>query len=194
MGKPGILRTPPGGVMCSCYIIAQFCEEFLDDGLRHTSFGLRELDQDRSVPRLACQVYETLTRITSGELSMESDEVQRAFAEFAGALALQRQALQLAAALDKSAATLKRAIAERDRQIASLKLAEAERAAAQALNENAIAERKEALLSRDAALARAAAIEASTIWRATAPLRRILTAVPAWLRFTRARRNSPGRR
>jgi len=162
--------------------LGEFCDEFLEDGLCHSRFGLEDLMRSPEVSDLVRAVYQILERVSRGELGLDCAEVGETFDAFAHELRLQQPALDIAAALDKENAVLRQRLHEREVALARLRDQAAAQAGqlevAQQARDLAVMEQEQALASRQVALARAAAIETSTIWRFSAPLRQALT----WLR------------
>ncbi len=107
--------------------LAGFCSGYLEGGLRHSSFDLKDLLADPVVPSLAKEAYGLLYRVAGSELSVDSAEVAVEFARFAEELARLGPALSLMADLDKSASLLRKDAAARDGQIGGLNDALADR-------------------------------------------------------------------
>ena len=62
-----------------CDAVREYINEFLDAGLRHTSFNLNDLSRDLSVPQGVVETFELLVRLARDEIAVDAQEVQDFF-------------------------------------------------------------------------------------------------------------------
>jgi GT2 family glycosyltransferase/SAM-dependent methyltransferase len=129
--------------------------EFLDEGLRHTRYGLNDLQEDGACPPIVREIYAALLDVTSGKTPIDSAAMQSQMAGWFREFHRLKAPLKLIDRLFTQKADLKlnAAVAERDTAMAERDTAMAERNIAQAQRDMAVAERDTAMAERDTAMA-----------------------------------------
>ncbi|MFZ2208446.1 MAG: hypothetical protein WAV22_07245 [Porticoccaceae bacterium] len=129
-------------------MIAEFANEFLENGLRHTCFTEDDLAFDRRAPAVVAVTYNLLRRLATDQASLNSSDVQNQLDELNVRLADASPAFDYineiedgVAARDRQLAQMNQVVAARDRQIASLDQVAAERSGQIASLNQVLAER-----------------------------------------------------
>jgi hypothetical protein len=100
--------------------LAQFCNDFLDPQLRHAQFTAKDLRNNSEIPALVKDVFGALVRVSSGELSANSDAVDKEFSRFAESLHELHPLLTLLADTERKAGGLRTSLLQRDEAVAAL--------------------------------------------------------------------------
>lgn len=126
--------------------------EFLDEGLRHTRYGLNDLQADDACPPIVREIYTALLDVTSDKTSIDDTAMQSRMADWFREFDRLKAPLKLFDRLFSQKADLKltTAVAERDTAVAERDTAVAERNIAVAERDTAVAERDTAVAERDA--------------------------------------------
>jgi lipopolysaccharide biosynthesis protein len=195
--------------------VAEYIEEFLTEGLRHSQFHLDDLKLAVDLPQAVQDAYALLDKLAKDELSLSSAEAAKGFARISQHLRDAGPALRYMTRQDQEIASLKKnvtqrdqqlgafnqTIAQRDQQIAALNQAVAERDAEMADLRQIVAggeqqiralaqESQQLLAGKDQEIHHLRLELAKTLrsrsWRVTGPLRK--AAAPAWRTLSFAKR------
>ncbi len=101
--------------------LVAFCSDFLEDSLRHTQFDLQDLVDDPAVPWLATELFEVLTRVSGGELSIDSTAVTAVLQQVSNEMDRLSPALRFMAEADAAASRLRADVAQSQVQIAAFR-------------------------------------------------------------------------
>jgi len=155
-----------------------FCTSFLEDSLRHSRFCSRDLYDDPAVPKLTTDVFELLTRVTAGDLSIDSAEATASLLGFSDELERLRPALRFMAEVDAAASAaaskvnvLSQELIARDGQLEVLNELLAARDEEIVILRRALTDRDGRIATLSLAATERDAMAASTSWRVTRPLR-----------------------
>jgi O-antigen biosynthesis protein len=180
--------------------LGAYCAGYLENGLRHARFSVKDLAVDPDVPKLATEVFQALSLAADGTLSIDSDELESAVGAYAEELTRLGPALRYISEADALSVRLRAEVAEgrsqltwltevltdRDRQAERLRLELDEQRQRLSRVEQDVAERDQKLVAlqqqaheREEILANLLAqavadrdrMAASTSWRITRPLR-----------------------
>ncbi|MBA4142213.1 MAG: hypothetical protein H0X43_04220 [Nitrosospira sp.] len=148
---------------------------FLDKSLQHTIHDLSDLSLDDACPPLVHEIFATLRDVASDNLGLDDPVLGKQLAAWTDEYNRLKQILNLADRLFARNVTANRAVTERDKQIANL--------------EQALDERERHIVNISQAQSeinsRITAIENSTFWKITFPLRRALTGKPTLTTFSK---------
>jgi hypothetical protein len=131
--------------------LERYISEFLDEALQHTIYDLNELAMDSACPPLAWEVYDVLLEAATDKKSLDDPMLQDQISRWVREWKRLKPVLALADRFFTQKLTVNLTLSERDRQLADLNRADFETEA------------------------RLEAIENSTCWRMTSPVRRALT-------------------
>ncbi|MFZ3221863.1 MAG: glycoside hydrolase family 99-like domain-containing protein, partial [Rugosibacter sp.] len=101
--------------------------DFLDQGLRHTTFELNDLLLDSACPAIVRDVYSALLKVASGQLTLDDDSLLADISNWSDEFDQMTIHLRLADTLLAQKLVISVAVSERDTQIASLSQAVSER-------------------------------------------------------------------
>ena len=130
----------------------KYREEFLDEGLRHTRYGLDDLLADDACPPLVREIYAALLDVSSDKTSIDDAALQIQMAGWFREFDRLKALLKLFDRLFRQKADLRlnTALTERGTAVAERNTAVAERNTAVAERDTAVAERDTAVAERDA--------------------------------------------
>jgi hypothetical protein len=141
--------------------LERYISQFLDEALQHTIYDLDELALDPACPPLAWEVYEVLLEAAADKKSLDDPALQAQIVRWVQEWEQLKPVLVLADRFFTQKLIVNHALSERDRQLAELSRAHYETEA------------------------RLEAIENSTCWRMTFPVRRALTNLSSLRNFYR---------
>jgi len=107
--------------------LEDYVASFIEQGLRHTTYSLTDLNSAPGVPKLAVAAFTILSRAAVGGVSIDSQEVMSAFHEFAKEMDLLQPALLFMTETDKEVARLGTNVAQANQEITRLSEAVSEK-------------------------------------------------------------------
>ena len=134
-------------------LVRDFENNFLERGLRHTSFTEAELALDSRAPRMVTATYNLLHRLAKDQAALESSGVQDALNELNARLRETSPAFDYINVLEDERMGLWQAAAARDGQIVSLNQAAAERDGQIAILHQTVGKRDGQIVSLNQAVA-----------------------------------------
>lgn len=107
--------------------VAEYVQDFLDDGLRHTHFSVDQTALDSRVPSDVLAAYEILLEAARDEVLLDSTKIRNSLAAIQNRLTAYSQSFGYANSLEEERHTLYLVVNERDRHLSLLNQEIAER-------------------------------------------------------------------